>query len=52
MTTNTTVPPDVRKVIQREAEHDPSDPFLAARLMAHYRQGIWTPADAKSKPAQ
>jgi hypothetical protein len=44
-----TVPLDVRKAIEREAERDPSDPFLARRLAAHYRQGIWTPADAKAK---
>lgn len=41
-----TVPFDVAKAIQREAERDPSDPFLARRLAAHYRSGIWTPADA------
>ena len=43
------VPLDVWRAIEREAERDPSDPFLARRLAAHYRQGIWTPADAKAK---
>ena len=35
------VPPDVRLAIMREAERDPSDPYVARRLMGHYRQGIW-----------
>lgn len=43
------IPLDVARVIQREAERDPSDPFVARRLAAHYRSGIWTPADAKPK---
>ena len=43
------VPLDVWRAIEREAERDPSDPFLARRLAAHYRRGIWTPADAKAK---
>lgn len=42
-----TIPLDVRNAIQREAERDPSDPFLSRRLAAHYRSGIWTPADAR-----
>jgi hypothetical protein len=41
------IPLDVANAIQREAERDPSDPFLARRLAAHYRSGIWTPADAR-----
>ena len=41
-----TIPLDVLNTIQREAARDPSDPFLARRLAAHYRSGIWTPADA------
>ena len=41
------IPLDVARAIQREAERDPSDPFLARRLAAHYRSGIWTPADAR-----
>lgn len=44
-----TIPLDVMNAIQREAARDPSDPFLARRLAAHYRSGIWSPADAKSK---
>jgi hypothetical protein len=42
------VPLDVAKAIQRDAEHhtNRSDPFHARRLAAHYRQGIWVPADA------
>ena len=43
------IPLDVVRAIQREAEANPSDPFMARRLAAHYRSGIWTPADAKSK---
>ena len=43
------IPLDVARAIQREAERDPSDPFLSRRLAAHYRSGIWTPADAKAK---
>lgn len=43
------VPIDIMKAIEREAEADPSDPFIARRLAAHYRQGIWSPADAKAK---
>jgi hypothetical protein len=42
-----TIPLDVANAIQREAARDPSDPFLARRLAAHYRSGIWTPADAR-----
>lgn len=42
-----TIPLDVMNAIKREAERDPSDPFLARRLAAHYRSGIWTPADAR-----
>lgn len=44
-----TIPFDVANAIQREAARDPSDPYIARRLAAHYRSGIWTPADAKSK---
>ena len=44
-----TIPFDVMNAIKREAERDPSDPFVARRLAAHYRSGIWSPADAKSK---
>ena len=42
-----TIPLDVMNAIKREAEREPSDPFLARRLAAHYRSGIWTPADAR-----
>jgi len=44
-----TVPLDVANAIQREGARDPSDPFLARRLAAHYRSGIWSPADTKAK---
>ena len=37
------IPLDVQKA-RREAEKDPSDPFLARRLAGHYRQGIWSPS--------
>jgi hypothetical protein len=40
------IPRDVMNAIKREAERDPSDPFMARRLAAHYRSGIWTSADA------
>lgn len=46
-----TVPLDVWRAIEREVERDPSDPFLARRLAAHYKQGIWEPADATHPPA-
>lgn len=49
VTKTVTIPLDVANAIQREAARDPSDPFLARRIAAHYRSGIWTPADAKSK---
>ena len=42
-----TIPLDVLNAIQREAARDPSDPFLARRLAAHYRSGIWGPQDAR-----
>lgn len=42
-----TVPRDVYLTIEREAERDPSDPFLARRLAAHYKQGIWGPQNAR-----
>jgi len=41
------VPLDVQNAILREAERDPSDPFVARRLTGHYRQGIWGPQDAR-----
>jgi hypothetical protein len=41
------VPLDVQAAIMREAERDPSDPFVARRLTGHYRQGIWGPQDAR-----
>jgi hypothetical protein len=44
-----TVPRDVYLAIEREAAHEPSDPFLVRRLLAHYRQGIWGPADMRVK---
>jgi hypothetical protein len=44
-----TVPADVRLAIARLAEQEPSDPFVAARLLTHYRTGIWSPADVKLK---
>jgi hypothetical protein len=47
--TQLSIPRDVALVIQREAEANLCDPFMARRLAAHYRQGIWTPADANSK---
>jgi hypothetical protein len=34
--------------ISREAQRDAGDPFVARRLAAHYRQGIWFPQDSKS----
>jgi len=40
-----TVPLDIYKAIGRVAEREQSDPFVARRLAAHYRQGIWTPSD-------
>ena len=40
---------DVAKAIDAEAARDPSDPFLAGRLAAHYRQGIWTPTHIEKK---
>ena len=43
------LPLDVRNTIKREQERDPSDPFLARRLVAHYRQGIWKPEDVMGK---
>ena len=43
------VPLDVALAIQREAERNPSDPYIARRLAAHYRSGIWSPADSKTK---
>lgn len=43
------LPRDVMRAIEREAEHDPSDPFLARRLAAHYRQGIWVPTDGGAR---
>lgn len=46
---HSSVPPDVLKAIEREAHVDPSDPFLARRLAAHYKQGIWIPADGRAK---
>lgn len=39
------VPLDVYRAIERVAERELSDPFIARRLAAHYRQGIWVPAD-------
>jgi hypothetical protein len=44
-----TIPLDVANAIQREAARDPSDPYIARRLAAHYRSGIWSPADSKAK---
>jgi hypothetical protein len=41
------VPLDVQAAIVREAERDPSDPYVARRLIGHYRQGIWGPQDAR-----
>lgn len=46
VTKTVSVPLDVMNAIQREAARDPSDPFVARRLAAHYRSGIWSPADA------
>lgn len=43
------MPLDVYKAIQREADHELSDPFVARRLIGHYKAGIWTPADARAK---
>jgi hypothetical protein len=43
------IPLDVANAITREAARDPSDPFVARRLAAHYRSGIWPPADGKAK---
>ena len=40
-----TVPLDIYKAIGRVAERELSDPFVARRLAAHYRQGIWMPSD-------
>ena len=42
---NVSVPLDVYKSIGRIAEREQSDPFIARRLAAHYKQGVWTPAD-------
>ena len=40
-----TVPLDIYKAIERVAEREASNPFVARRLAAHYRQGIWAPQD-------
>ncbi len=42
---NVSVPLDVYKAIERDAEREQSDPYMARRLAAHYRQGLWVPAD-------
>ncbi len=42
---NVRVPLDVYKAIERVAEREQSDPFVARRLAAWYKQGLWVPAD-------
>ena len=42
---NVRVPLDVYKAIERVAEREQSDPFVARRLAAWYKQGVWVPAD-------
>lgn len=41
--TRWSLPPEIIKAIGKEVAADPSDPFLARRLAAHYRQGVWSP---------
>lgn len=46
-----TVPLDIYKAIGRVAERELSDPFVARRLAAWYKQGVWMPADDQRSKA-